>query len=159
MTLFLSTFVNKVDRKGRVSVPAGFRTALAGQSFQGVVLFRSSGHDCLEGFGMSRMEELGRRLEALDIFSPDQDDLATAIFGEAMQLPLDGDGRIILPAPLIDYAGLQDQAAFVGLGHKFQIWNPAAFETRRQAARARVKGEGLTLPRAPDAGKDGGRDD
>ena len=69
MALFLSACVNKVDRKGRVSVPAPFRSALSDQSFQGVVLFCSNTHKCLEGFGMSRMEELGARLDHYDLFS------------------------------------------------------------------------------------------
>lgn len=146
MALFLSTYINRVDRKGRVSVPAPFRTALAGQAFQGIVLFRSSNHPCLEGFAHDTMEELGARLDRFDLFSAEQDDLATAIFGEAVQLPFDGDGRVILPQDMASFAGLQEQAAFAGLGRKFQIWNPAALEDRKTQARANVKSGGLTLP-------------
>lgn len=152
MALFLSTYVNKVDRKGRVSVPAPFRAALAGQAFQGIVLFRSNSHVCLEGFARSAMEDLSARLDHFDLFSADQDDMATAIFGEAVQLPLDGDGRVILPAELVAFAGLEDQAAFVGLGRKFQVWNPASFEKRRSEARLRVRDKGLTLPREKTGG-------
>ena len=147
MALFLSTYTNKVDRKGRVSVPASFRTALSGETFQGIVLFRSHTHDCLEGFGHSAMEELGDRLDHYDLFSAEQDDMATAIFGQAAALPFDGDGRIILPSDLIAFAGLDEQAAFVGLGRKFQVWNPDAFEKRKDAARKAVQDNGLTLPR------------
>ncbi|MCB9991921.1 MAG: division/cell wall cluster transcriptional repressor MraZ [Rhodospirillales bacterium] len=147
MALFLSTYVNKVDRKGRVSVPASFRAALADQPFQGVVLFRSNNHACLEGFGQSAMEMLGDRLDHFDLFSAEQDDMATAIFGEAVQLPFDGDGRVILPSDLTGFAGLEEQAAFVGLGRKFQVWNPAAFEARRAQARQSVQDKGLTLPK------------
>jgi len=147
MALFLSTCVNKIDKKGRVSVPAPFRAALEDQSFQGVVLFCSNTHICLEGFGMSRMEELSLRLDHYDLFSSDQDDMATAIFGEAVQLPFDGDGRIILPAALVDFAGINDHAAFIGMGHKFQIWDPVTFEERRNAARKNVRDKGLTLPK------------
>ena len=49
MALFLSTFVNKIDRKGRISVPASFRVAVAGQSFHGVILYRSHKHPAIEG--------------------------------------------------------------------------------------------------------------
>lgn len=146
MALFLSTYVNRVDRKGRVSVPASFRAALSGQAFQGVVLFRSSNHSCLEGFGQSAMEELSERLDRFDLFSAEQDDLATAIFGEAVQLPFDGDGRVVLPADMIAFAGLEEQAAFAGLGRKFQIWSPAHLEKRKTQAREHVKSGGLTLP-------------
>lgn len=151
MTLFLSTYVNKVDRKGRVSVPAPFRAALAGQNFNGIVLFRSSHHVCLEGFGWNFMEELSRRLDHYDMFSPAHDDLSTAIFGEAVQAPFDGEGRVVLPAELTSFAGLAEQAAFVGMGRKFQMWNPAAFEKRRVEARGRVKEQGLVLPKGAAA--------
>lgn len=147
MTLFLSTYTNKVDRKGRVSVPASFRTALAGESFQGIVLFRSSAHECLEGFAHSAMEELSARLDHFDLFSAEQDDIATAVFGEAVQLPFDGDGRIILPSDLLEFACLGEGASFVGMGRKFQVWNPASFERRKENARKAVQDNGLTLPK------------
>ncbi len=147
MALFVSHFVNKVDKKGRVSVPAPFRAALADQSFQGILLFRSHGHECLEGFDFAYMNEIGARLDHFDLFSQEQDDLATAVFGDSIQLSFDGDGRITLPAELMDYAGIADRAAFVGLGRKFQIWEPVAFDARRAAAREAVRTKGMTLPK------------
>lgn len=147
VALFLSTYVNKVDKKGRVSVPAQFRAALAPESYQGIVVFRSNHHRALEGVSWSFMEEVGRRLDHFDLFSDSQDDLATAVFGDSVQLPFDGDGRVVLPADLIDFAGVGEAAAFVGLGRKFQIWNPKEFKLRREDARKMVKAQGLTLPR------------
>jgi MraZ protein len=93
------------------------------------------------------MEELGARLDHFDLFSEDQDDMATAIFGEAVQLPFDGDGRVILPSEFMDFAGIDERAAFVGMGHKFQIWDPDSFDKRRAEARKSVRDKGLTLPR------------
>lgn len=147
MTLFLSTYANKVDRKGRVSVPAPFRTALVTQSFPGIVLFRSGAHACLEGFAYATMEELSARLDHYDLFSSAQDDLATTIFAEAVQLPFDPEGRIVIPEHLLKHAGIDEQAMFVGLGRKFQIWSTAAYEKRRDDARRQVKEQNLTLPR------------
>jgi MraZ protein len=148
MASFLSTHINKIDKKGRVSVPASFRAVLADQTFQGVVLFRSNSHPCLEGFGMGAMEELCARLDNFDLFSDEQDDLATAIFGEAVQLPFDGEGRIVLPVDLMEHAGIVEQASFVGLGRKFQVWEPDALEARRATARESVRAKGLTLPKS-----------
>ena len=147
MTLFLSTHINKVDKKGRVSVPAQFRAELAAESFQGVVLFRSNVHPALEGFAWSHMAEIGKRLDNFDMFSEDQDDLATTLFGEAVQVPFDGEGRIVLPVELMEFAGIVDRASFVGLGGKFQIWDPAIFEKRREEARRAVREKHLTLPK------------
>jgi len=147
MALFVSTHINKVDKKGRVSVPAQFRAELADQSFQGVVLVRSSVHPCLEGFAWSYMQELSQRLDAFDMFSSEQDDLATALFGSSVQLPFDGDGRIVLPADLADFAGLDERAAFVGMGAKFQVWNPVAHEKRKEDARRKIQEQKLTIPK------------
>lgn len=133
-------------------MPSSFRAALTDQSFQGIVLFRSSTHECLEGFSMSYMEELGKRLDAFDLFSEQQDDLATSIFGEAVPLPFDGDGRVILPSSLTQEIKLQDKACFVGLGLKFQIWAPEVFEGRRKKARASVKEKGMTIPNREGGG-------
>jgi len=147
MALFLSTFVNKIDNKGRISIPASFRTALAGQEFQGIVLFRSHSYKCLEGFGWDAMTEMCERLDHYAMFSAEQDDLATVIFGEAVQLVFDGDGRIVLPRELALFAGIKERAAFVGLGRKFQVWEPETFDRRREAARSTIHTRHLTLPK------------
>lgn len=146
MALFLSTFTNKVDKKGRVSVPATFRAALGEQQHQGIVLFRSGQLNCLEGFDWAKMDEISDRLEHFDLFSSDQDDLATTVFGESVQLLFDGDGRIVLPLSLMESAQIVDAATFVGLGKKFQIWQPGLFEKRKEEARNRVRDKGLTIP-------------
>lgn len=152
MTLFLSTYVNKVDRKGRVSVPAQFRAALAGQSYHGVVVFRSHKYPAIEGCSWERMEQLSASLDSLDMFSEEQDFLATTIFGGSVPLPFDGEGRIVLPKDLADFAGIDEQAAFVGLGKTFQIWEPAAFTAHQAAAREKARSQAMTLKLNPAAG-------
>lgn len=148
MALFLSTYVNKIDKKGRISVPAPFRAAIVAQGPKEIVLFRSGKHKALEGFSLSHMEEVARRLdEGLDLFSEAQDDLAAGMFGEAVQLSFDGDGRIVLPEDLLEFIGVSDRAAFVGLGHKFQIWEPVGLEQRKVSAREQVKEKNLTIPK------------
>lgn len=149
MALFISTFVNKVDRKGRVSVPATFRAALKGQSFNGIAAFRSYREATLEACAMDRMEELSRGLDALDQFSAEQDELASTIFADAHQLAIDGDGRIVLPPLLAEHAGITDQAAFVGRGATFQIWSPNTFTRHQDEARKRAADRGATLRLVP----------
>jgi len=145
--LFLSTAVNKIDKKGRVSVPSNFRNVISPLSYNGVILFPSPHHACLEGFGIDYIEEINNRLETFDLFSDEQDDLATAIFGQSVQLPFDGEGRIILPEELRGHANLEGEAAFVGLGRKFQIWEPGAFEKRKAQSRNSIASKSLTLPK------------
>lgn len=145
MALFLATHRNKLDRKGRISVPAQFRAALAAESFQGIVLFRSHKHPCLEGCSWSRMEQLSASLDQVELFSDEQDYLATALFADSTPLPFDGEGRVVLPKELAEFAGIGDTAAFVGRGRTFQLWEPEAFEAHRQEAAARARESGMTL--------------
>lgn len=147
MALFLSTYVNKIDKKGRVSVPAPFRASIDTQNFSGVILFRSPTHNCIEGFDQATMLELSNRLDQFDLFSSAQDDLATTIFAEAVPCSFDSEGRILIPESFMVHAGITDGATIVGLGRKFQIWDPKQFEARGNTAREAVKAKGLTVPR------------
>jgi transcriptional regulator MraZ len=152
LTTFLSTHVNKVDRKGRVSVPAAWRPALAGQGFQGIVALRSLTLPALDGFGRETLERinarrLDRTLEGGDFAaflgrapSP-QDEMINTLMSMVHELPFDSEGRIALPRALADHAGISDEAAFVGHGNSFQIWAPAAHEAHLQAALARARAQ------------------
>ena len=153
MGLFLSTFINKIDAKGRVSVPATFRSALAQESFQGLIAFRSYKYNAIECCSYTRMEMLSGSLDNLDMFSDEQDDLTATIFADALQLPFDGNGRIVLPKQLADFANISDRAAFVGRGATFQIWAPEDFEKIQNEARHRTKDRQVTLRLNPSSGK------
>jgi MraZ protein len=143
--LFLSTFVNKVDRKGRVSVPATFRAAVADQSFPGIVVFPSFRYRALDASGIKRMEEMSERLNTLDEFSEEHENLAM-LFAAAQALPFDTEGRIVLPEGLAEHAQIVDSAAFVGLGKSFQIWEPTRFAEHQAALRERARQQGTRLP-------------
>lgn len=158
MALFLSTVINKVDRKGRVSVPAAMRAALANQPFQGIVAFRSFREPAIEGWSMDLLDRLAASLDEMELFSENRDDLASAIFADAHQLPFDGEGRIVLPSVLAEHAGITDEAAFVGQGTTFQIWNPATFASHAQTARERVRNQ-AALPRLRRPSGDGHQGD
>ncbi|NBO18119.1 MAG: transcriptional regulator MraZ [Proteobacteria bacterium] len=150
--LFLSTFHNRIDKKGRVSVPASFRGVLAGQEFQGIVAYGSLLHPCVEGCGMNRFLKLNERIEMLDPFSEERDAFATTIFGESVQLAFDGEGRIMLPESLLAQAGLSEQAVFVGKGEIFEIWEPKAFAEHAQRARELAKDKRYQLRGTPTPG-------
>jgi MraZ protein len=145
VALFSSTFVNKVDRKGRVSVPASFRAALMGQSFAGVVAFRSLKFTALDAGGYDRLEEISKGLDELPELSDERDALASML-SDAQHLPFDSEGRIILPHSLVAYAGIGENAAFVGVGRSFQIWEPQRYAQHQEEMRERVRQRGFTLP-------------
>lgn len=155
MTQFLGTHENKRDAKGRVSIPAPFRAALrahaeaAGVAGAQLVLRPSHTHKCIEGWPAAAFQSLTEPLDRLDLFSTAHDDLAAALYADAFPVESDKEGRIVLPDPLTDHAGLTDTVVFMGLGRTFQIWEPAAAERRRTEARERARTGGLTLPGNP----------
>jgi MraZ protein len=156
LATFLSKYVNKIDRKGRVSVPAAWRTALSTQGFQGVIAYPSFRVAALEGLSRDTLDEMIRRqhdrtladgdIAGVLLGDDDDDDMIGTIMGRVRELPFDGEGRIILPRPFLQHAGIDDEAAFVGRGRGFRIWAPAAFEAHEAAAieraRARRRGHG-----------------
>ena len=135
MALFLSTFVKKIDKKGRVSVPAQFRAALTEESFGGIVVYNSFVNACIEASGMSRIEKLSSGIDNLDPFSDERDAFATAVLGGSFQLQFDSEGRVTLPEDLIKAAGIDEDLVFVGKGPTFEIWEPKAFAAKSEAAR------------------------
>ena len=148
MELFLSTFVNRVDRKGRVSVPATFRSTLATHRHPNqVVLMPSFKHEAIDGTGSDHLNEMMEGLSTLDQYSDRRDDLAL-VFADSRSLQIDGEGRIVLPDDLKSHASIEDEVAFVGLGKMFQMWEPGRFTRHRVAARERSRRDGITLPPA-----------
>lgn len=168
MTHFLGSHQNRLDAKGRVSVPAPFRAALRGQNggdqsggdhngMGPVVLRPSHTHPCIEAWPAAVFQQLATPLESLDLFSDAHDDLAAALYADAYPVDADKEGRIVLPETLVAHAGLTDAVVFMGLGRIFQIWEPSAAERRRAEARDRARLKGLTLPGTPSAPPSGAR--
>jgi MraZ protein len=151
MSQFLGTHTNRLDAKGRVSIPAPFRAALKPAESGGValVLRPSHKHPCVEGWPADVFNALATPLDTLDMFSEAQEDLAAVLYADATPVDPDKDGRIVLPDALATHANLSDTVVFMGLGRTFQIWEPAAAERRRAEARERARARGLTLPGGP----------
>jgi MraZ protein len=155
MSSFLGTHQNRLDAKGRVSVPATFRAALraraeaAGVEGAQLVLRPSHNHACIEGWPADVFQSFATPLDRIDLFSNDHDDLAAALYADAFPAESDKEGRIVLPETLAAHAALTDAVVFIGLGRSFQIWEPDAAQRRLAAARERARARGLTLPGNP----------
>ncbi|MBQ8256138.1 MAG: division/cell wall cluster transcriptional repressor MraZ [Alphaproteobacteria bacterium] len=134
MSLFLSSYENRLDTKGRISVPASFRASVSNEKFPGVVLYRSFTNDCIEGVSMSRMEQMASATDKMGVFDSELDDLSAMLFADARPLAFDVTGRVIIPSDLLAHAGITDTAIFVGRGNSFQIWNPDAFRAAQERA-------------------------
>lgn len=134
--LFLSTFTNKIDKKGRVSVPSSFRAMLSKNDENSLVLYESVRSKCLEGCSVERLEQISSSIDNLDMYSDERDAFATVILGGSMRLTCDSDGRIIMPEALLNFANLKDEACFVGKGQVFEIWNPELYKEHYEKAKA-----------------------
>jgi MraZ protein len=152
MSQFLGSHQNKLDAKGRVSVPAQFRTALRqpgdsnGTGVQ-VVLRPSHFHPCIEAWPPDEFETLATPLAHYSRLSAEHQDLAASIYADAYPVEADKEGRILIPAQLAEHAGLSEAVVFMGMGATFEIWEPVAAARRR--AEARIRARDLTPPGAP----------
>ncbi len=139
MALFLSTFTNKIDSKGRVLVPAQFRASLVGENFSAMVVYESFVNDCIEGCDIERIKKISDSIDNLDPFSEERDAFATAVLGGSKQLTIDCDGRVILPPELLKKVKIKGELVFVGKGSTFEIWEPKSFEIYMQKAKKEAK--------------------
>ncbi len=139
MALFLSSFTNKIDAKGRVSVPSQFRASLVNEIFSGMVVYESFVNECIEGCDIERIKKISESIDNLDPFSEERDAFAAAVLGGSSQLTIDGDGRVIFPENLLKKAKIKNEMVFVGKGSTFEIWEPKRFEEYMAKAKKDAK--------------------
>lgn len=160
MDRFVSTYTNKIDSKGRVSVPSAFRDVLKRDGYEGgIYCYPAIGVPAVDAGGEKLARKIDALLSGLPDYSDERDELSLALYGAVHELAIDGDGRIILPQELREHAELSSQVTFVGLGDKFQIWQPERFMERRSRAHQKANEHrrlfGAQGGRARDVG-DGG---
>jgi MraZ protein len=139
MDRFVSHFTGRLDAKGRVSIPAPFRAVLARDGFEGLHLHPSLEAKALDAGGNGLLKEIDGLLANLAPFSDERDHFSTALYGLSEILKVDPEGRVQLTDSLKSHAEIADAVAFVGLGHKFQIWEPEAFRVHLESARRKAR--------------------
>lgn len=137
--LFFSSYQNRIDKKGRISVPASFRAVLSKHDASGVIVYQSLRNACIEACGLARFEKMNAQIESMDPFSPEREAFADTLFGQSVQLTFDGEGRVSMPPGLLQAAGIKEEALFVGKGEVFEIWDPKAYHQHSANARVVVK--------------------
>ena len=142
--MFLSSFENKLDKKGRVSVPATYRSHLSSMGYNGFISYPSFNHLALEACSLDRIEKLSNTIDSLNPFEEKRDYFATSVLSESVNLQFDTEGRVSLTEKLLDHVKIKNNILFVGLGKTFQIWEPKIFEkfkitARKQAYQNRSK--------------------
>ena len=136
--MFLSSYENRIDKKGRVSVPATFRSHLNSLGYNGFMSYPSFNHSALEACSQERIEKLSKTIDSLNPFEEKRDYFATSILSECVSLQFDTEGRISLTEKLLDHAKIENDVLFVGLGKTFQIWEPKIFEKFKIVARKKA---------------------
>lgn len=126
MPLFLSTYTNKVDKKGRVSVPAQFRNELEKAGYNSFIAFPHPDLRCIEAWDKERMD---RYAEGMDEFSPMSAEYASVstLMTASREVVFGPEGRIVVPEYLLDYLDPEGTVIFAGRGQTFQIWRPDRF--------------------------------
>ena len=136
--MFLSSFENRIDKKGRVSVPATFRSHLNSMGYNGFISYPSFNHSALEACSQDRIEKLSYTIDSLNPFEEKRDYFATSILSESENLQFDTEGRVSLSEKLLNHAKIRNNILFVGLGKTFQIWEPKIFEKFKIVARKKA---------------------
>ena len=133
--MFLSTYENKLDKNGRVSVPAAFRSHISSLGYNGIICYPSFNYSCLEAWSQDRIEKITNTIDNLSPFDEKKDFFATSILAESINLQFDSEGRVLLTAKLLKHAKIKSSMIFVGQGKTFQIWEPTLFEKFKVKAR------------------------
>jgi len=139
MDRFVSNTTLRLDSKGRVSIPASFRTVLGRDGFDGLYCYPALDRPAIDAGGNALMSEIEALIARYLPFSEAREQFALALYGTSETLKIDGEGRVVLSDSLKRHAGITDQVAFVGLGHKFQIWEPGRFQSELAEATQKVR--------------------
>jgi len=136
---FVSNVTLRLDSKGRVSIPASFRSVLGRDGFDGLYCYPALDSQAIDAGGNALMAEIEALIARYPPFSDEREQFALALYGTSETLKIDGEGRVVLSDSLKRHAGIADQITFVGLGHKFQIWEPGRFQSELAEATQKVR--------------------
>ena len=126
MSDFIGRYLNKVDKKGRVSVPAGWRPSLISKDFSGIIAQSSLSEKAIDAYPRDYLELLQGKLDLNDPLLEENEYESTVLFGGSV-LSFDSEGRVVLSDSLRNEINLTSEALFVGMGRRFRIWNPKIF--------------------------------
>jgi MraZ protein len=139
MDRFVSHYMLRLDAKGRVSVPATFRSVLARDGLDGLYCYPALDRPALDAGGNALLAEIEALVAGLSPYSEQRERFSLSLYGTSETLKIDGEGRVVITDVLKTHAGIADAVAFVGLGHKFQIWEPGRFRAELAEATEKVR--------------------
>lgn len=120
-----------LDSKGRLAIPTRYREQLVRQC-EGQMVVTVDRDGCLLLYPLPEWEEIERKLARLSSFQKQTRRLQRLLIGHATECEMDGNGRILLPQPLREYASLEKAVVLIGQSNKFEIWSETLWSERRQ---------------------------
>jgi MraZ protein len=138
MDRFLSNAVNRIDAKGRVSVPAHFRSVVQKRGYSELYALRALDIPAMDVGGLDLLDRYEQRIALEDPFLQTADDMSFFCHGDGAFLKLDQDGRITVTEFIREHTGISSDVAFVGRGTFFQMWEPERLKAYGAEARARL---------------------
>ena len=139
MDQFVSHYMLRLDAKGRVSVPATFRAVLTRDGFDGLYCHPALDRPALDAGGNALLAEIQALITGYPPYSEQREQFALSLYGTSETLKIDSEGRVVLTDSLKAHASITDAASFVGLGHKFRIWEPGRFRAELAEATEKVR--------------------
>ena len=158
MDRFVSNTTLRLDAKGRVSIPASFRSVLARDDVAGLYCYPALDQPAIDAGGKALLAEIEALVHRFPPYSGEREEFLVALYGRSETVTIDTEGRVVLPEELKSHAGITDAVAFVGLGHKFQIWEPQRFRAHLAKATATVRTLTKRLGSERPAADDGARE-
>jgi len=139
MNRFVGNHTMRLDAKGRVSIPAPFRSVLARDGFDGLYCYPTLDRQAIDAGGNALLAEIEKLIEQFPPYAEEREELTVALYGTSETLKIDGEGRVVLTEGLKAHAGITEAVVFVGLGQKFQLWEPERFCAHLAKATATVR--------------------
>src|SRR5437868_12157958 len=139
MDQFVSHYLLRLDAKGRISVPASFRAVLARDGFEGLYCYPALDRPALDAGGNALLAEIQALIAGYAPYSEQREQFALSLYGTSETLKIDSEGRVVLTETLKAHAGITEAASFVGLGHKFRIWEPGRFRAELAGATEQLR--------------------
>jgi len=133
---FTGVYQHQIDAKGRTSLPSRFREVLAAQGADKLFVTTDLFDACLQAYAPAQWTAFTQKVAALSQFDPSVRLLVRSFVAPAQECPVDKVGRILIPPPLREHAGLADEVTWAGTVERIEIWSPKRWLETQKAARA-----------------------
>ena len=138
MSIFISSFISKIDKKNRITIPTTFKNTIT-KSKEKSYLFKSLKNNCLEIYLENKINSIITLIEEDDFFSRKKDDVKTAILSDLEEISIDKEGRLVLKDDHKKFSKIIDHIIYIGKGNYFEIWDRSLGLKHKEIARKKFK--------------------